>query len=85
MRVLSPQAKEVFGDTAEEALGRYVPRLLVNEEHREMVIFEVMGTVVSGAGAFPIRHKDGSTRLVGPRNMRGSGSLPGGGVSAGAA
>ncbi|MGW1807126.1 SpoIIE family protein phosphatase [Streptomyces sp. NPDC002078] len=69
----SPQAKEVFGYTAEEALGKYAARLLVNEEHRDLVIklfAEVMGTGASWAGAFPIRHKDGSTRLVEFRNMR---------------
>lgn len=69
----SPQADEVFGYTAEEALGRYAARLLVHEEQRDLVVklfAEVMGTGESWAGAFPIRHKDGSTRLVEFRNMR---------------
>ncbi|MEU0404130.1 SpoIIE family protein phosphatase [Streptomyces sp. NPDC006197] len=69
----SPQANDVFGYTAEEALGRYAARLLVHEEHSEVVarlFAEVMGTGASWAGAFPIRHKDGSTRLVEFRNMR---------------
>ncbi|MET7663451.1 SpoIIE family protein phosphatase [Streptomyces sp. NPDC005356] len=69
----SPQADEVFGYAAEEALGRYAARLLVHEEQRDLVIrlfAEVMGTGESWAGAFPIRHKDGSTRLVEFRNMR---------------
>ncbi|SEB90591.1 SpoIIE family protein phosphatase [Streptomyces sp. TLI_105] len=69
----SPQANDVFGYTAEEALGRHAARLLVHEEHSEVVarlFAEVMGTGASWAGAFPIRHKDGSTRLVEFRNMR---------------
>ncbi|MEV6703622.1 SpoIIE family protein phosphatase [Streptomyces sp. NPDC051453] len=69
----SPQADEVFGYTAEEALGQYAARLLVHEEQRDVVVglfAEVMGTGESWAGAFPIRHKDGSTRLVEFRNMR---------------
>ncbi|GHE79310.1 hypothetical protein GCM10014715_38100 [Streptomyces spiralis] len=69
----SPQADDVFGYTAEEALGQYAARLLVHEEHRDLVIklfAEVMGTGASWAGAFPIRHKDGSSRLVEFRNMR---------------
>ncbi|MEV8533880.1 SpoIIE family protein phosphatase [Streptomyces sp. NPDC051211] len=69
----SPQADEVFGYTAEEALGRYAAHLLVREEHQELVVklfAEVMSTGASWAGAFPIRHKDGSTRLVEFRNMR---------------
>ncbi|MER6980093.1 SpoIIE family protein phosphatase [Streptomyces carpinensis] len=69
----SPQAGDVFGYTAEEALGRYAARLMIHEEHRELVtklFAEVMGTGASWAGAFPIRHKDGSTRMVEFRNMR---------------
>ncbi|MFE2990284.1 SpoIIE family protein phosphatase [Streptomyces sp. NPDC059262] len=69
----SPQADEVFGYTADEALGQYAARLLVHDEQRDVVVglfAEVMGTGESWAGAFPIRHKDGSTRLVEFRNMR---------------
>ncbi|WP_371540046.1 SpoIIE family protein phosphatase [Streptomyces sp. NBC_00466] len=69
----SPQADEVFGYTAKEALGQDAPRLLVREEHRDLVtklFAEVMATGAGWAGAFPIRHKDGSTRLVEFRNMR---------------
>ncbi|MEV0600036.1 SpoIIE family protein phosphatase [Streptomyces sp. NPDC050315] len=69
----SPQAGEVFGYTAEEALGQYAARLLVSEDHRELVLrlfAEVMGSEAGWAGAFPVRHKDGSTRLVEFRNMR---------------
>ena len=69
----SPQAGEVFGYTAEEALGRYAARLLVHEEHSDAVsrlFAKVMSTGASWAGAFPIRHKDGGTRLIEFRNMR---------------
>ncbi|MEW2418474.1 SpoIIE family protein phosphatase [Streptomyces sp. NPDC046866] len=68
----SPQAEEVFGYTAKEALGQYAA-MLVRSEHRDLVtrlFAEVMNTGASWAGAFPIRHKDGSTRLVEFRNMR---------------
>lgn len=69
----SPQADSVFGYTAEEALGQYAAHLLVREEHQDLVVklfAEVMTTGASWAGAFPIRHRDGSTRLVEFRNMR---------------
>ncbi|MEU6865395.1 SpoIIE family protein phosphatase [Streptomyces sp. NPDC046876] len=68
----SPQAEEVFGYTAKEALGQYAA-MLVRDQHRDLVtrlFAEVMSTGASWAGAFPIRHKDGSTRLVEFRNMR---------------
>ncbi|WP_432154886.1 SpoIIE family protein phosphatase [Streptomyces tricolor] len=69
----SPQAEDLFGYTAEEALGRYAVHLLVNEEHRDEVVAlfaEVMESGTDWAGAFPVRHKNGSTRLVEFRNMR---------------
>jgi PAS domain S-box-containing protein len=69
----SPQAEELFGYTAQEALGQYAARLMVHEEHLDLVIklfAEVMETGQNWAGAFPIRNKDGSTRLVEFRNMR---------------
>ncbi|MGW7791023.1 SpoIIE family protein phosphatase [Streptomyces tricolor] len=69
----SPQAEDLFGYTAEEALGRYAVHLLVNEEHRDEVVAlfaEVMQSGTDWAGAFPVRHKNGSTRLVEFRNMR---------------
>ncbi|PAZ12812.1 PAS sensor protein [Streptomyces sp. SA15] len=69
----SPQAEELFGYTANEALGQYAARLMVNPEHLQAVLSlftEVMETGRSWSGAFPIRHKDGSTRLMEFRNMR---------------
>ncbi|MGJ5751498.1 PAS domain S-box-containing protein [Streptomyces puniciscabiei] len=69
----SPQAEELFGYTLDEALGQYAGRLLVHEEHLDQVIelfAQVMGGGGSWAGVFPIRHKDGSTKLVEFRNMR---------------
>ncbi|MFE6280987.1 SpoIIE family protein phosphatase [Streptomyces sp. NPDC057877] len=69
----SPQAEELFGYTAPEALGRYAARLMVHEQHLDLVaklFADVMSTGQGWAGAFPIRHKDGSTRLVEFRNMR---------------
>ncbi|MFF5403250.1 SpoIIE family protein phosphatase [Streptomyces misionensis] len=69
----SPQAEELFGYTAREALGRYAARLMVHERHMQLVarlFADVMTTGQSWAGGFPIRHKDGSTRLVEFRNMR---------------
>ncbi|MQY33770.1 hypothetical protein SRB17_17350 [Streptomyces sp. RB17] len=69
----SPKAEDLFGYTAAEALGQHAARLTVHEEHRDEVIklfAEVMESGSDWAGAFPIRHKDGSTRLVEFRNMR---------------
>ncbi|MEU3983268.1 SpoIIE family protein phosphatase [Streptomyces sp. NPDC026672] len=69
----SVQAEHLFGYSAGEALGRYAARVFVHEEHFDLVkdlFAEVMLTGASWAGAFPIRHKDGSTRLVEFRSMR---------------
>ncbi|SHI73236.1 SpoIIE family protein phosphatase [Streptomyces sp. 3214.6] len=69
----SPQAEELFGYSAQEALGRYAARVMVNEQHVDLVVklfADVMATGRSWAGAFPIRRKDGTTRLVEFRNMR---------------
>jgi PAS domain S-box-containing protein len=69
----SPQAEELFGYTAGEALGEYAAHLLIQPEHLHSVLSlfsEVMETGRSWAGAFPIRHKDGGTRLMEFRNMR---------------
>ncbi|WP_037891613.1 PAS domain-containing protein, partial [Streptomyces viridochromogenes] len=69
----SPQAEELFGYPAQEALGQYAARIMVHEQHRDLVVklfADVMETGEGWAGAFPIRRKDGSTRLVEFRNMR---------------
>ncbi|MGI5441461.1 SpoIIE family protein phosphatase [Streptomyces shenzhenensis] len=69
----SPQAEELFGYSAREAMGRYAARLMVHDEHIALVrklFADVMATGQSWAGAFPIRVKDGGTRLVEFRNMR---------------
>ncbi|MFF4388142.1 SpoIIE family protein phosphatase [Streptomyces sp. NPDC001552] len=69
----SPQAQDLFGWSAEEALGSYAAKLLVVEEYVDLVL-ELFGKVMAGGGAwagvFPVRRKDGSTRLVEFRNMR---------------
>ncbi|MEU4873106.1 SpoIIE family protein phosphatase [Streptomyces sp. NPDC021608] len=69
----SPQAEELFGYTAQEALGRFAARVMVHERHVDLVVklfADVMATGRSWAGAFPIRRKDGSTVLVEFRNIR---------------
>ncbi|MFD4611023.1 SpoIIE family protein phosphatase [Streptomyces sp. NPDC058440] len=69
----SPQAQQVFGYSAGEAVGRYAARLMVDERHRDLVVAlfaQVMTEDTGWAGAFPVRHKDGSSRLVEFRNMR---------------
>ncbi|WP_151477463.1 SpoIIE family protein phosphatase [Streptomyces albicerus] len=69
----TPQAEELFGYTSQEALGKYAARLFIDPEHLQAVsklFAEVLETGRSWAGAFPIRHKDGSSRLMEFRNMR---------------
>ncbi|MFD3675373.1 SpoIIE family protein phosphatase [Streptomyces sp. NPDC058613] len=69
----SPQAEDLFGYTAEEALGEFAARLLLHEENVPAVL-DMFAQVMEGrgnwAGTFPVRHKDGSTRMVEFRNMR---------------
>ncbi|MEU6547601.1 SpoIIE family protein phosphatase [Streptomyces sp. NPDC046859] len=69
----TPQAEELFGYSAEEALGTHATRLFVHPEHLPSVtklFAEVLRTGQSWAGTFPVRHKDGSTRMTEFRNMR---------------
>ncbi|MER5713975.1 SpoIIE family protein phosphatase [Streptomyces sp. NPDC002132] len=69
----SPQAEELFGYPAREALGRYAAHVMVHERHVDLVVklfADVMETGQSWAGAFPVRRKDGTTILVEFRNMR---------------
>ncbi|MGW6917992.1 SpoIIE family protein phosphatase [Kitasatospora sp. NPDC054939] len=73
IRLWSPQARELFGWSSEEALGRPAAQLLIAEEHVGDVLdlfATVMASGESWAGVFPVRCKDGSTRLVEFRNMR---------------
>ncbi|MEU9040594.1 MULTISPECIES: SpoIIE family protein phosphatase [unclassified Kitasatospora] len=69
----SPQAEDLFGYPAAEALGHPAARVLVEERLLGRVL-EPFAKVMAGggawAGAFPVRHKDGSTLLVEFRNMR---------------
>ncbi|GHF28903.1 hypothetical protein GCM10010218_07570 [Streptomyces mashuensis] len=68
----SPQAEDLFGWSAAEALGRYAAKLLVDEAHRDDVL-ELFAKVMAGgswAGVFPARHKDGRSLLLEFRNVR---------------
>ncbi|WP_055587214.1 SpoIIE family protein phosphatase [Streptacidiphilus griseoplanus] len=67
----SAEAEELFGYTAEEAMGLPAARLMVAPENRSLAI-ELFDRVRAGAiwaGVFPVRHKDGSERQVEFRNM----------------
>ncbi|QLE74850.1 PAS domain S-box protein [Streptomyces rectiverticillatus] len=69
----SPQAEQLFGWSAAEALGQYAARLLVAEDDVGAVLelfAEVMREGETFAVVFPARHKDGGTRLVEFRNVR---------------
>ncbi|MEU7424846.1 SpoIIE family protein phosphatase [Streptomyces sp. NPDC040750] len=69
----TPQAEELFGYSAEEALGKHAARLLIHPEHLQAVMSLFSDVLQSGrgwAGAFPVRHKDGSSRLTEFRTMR---------------
>ncbi|TWF90699.1 PAS domain S-box-containing protein [Streptomyces brevispora] len=69
----SPQAERLLGYTPQEALGRYAAHVMVDEEHLDLVLrlfSEVMSSGEAWSGTFPVRCKDGSTRLLEFRNMR---------------
>ncbi|MGW4565256.1 SpoIIE family protein phosphatase [Streptomyces sp. NPDC004561] len=69
----TPQAQDLFGYAAEEALGRHAAQLLIHPDHFQAVVSlftEVLETGRGWAGAFPVRHKDGSSRLTEFRTMR---------------
>ncbi|MFD3778292.1 SpoIIE family protein phosphatase [Streptomyces sp. NPDC058612] len=69
----SPQAEQLFGWSAQEALGRPAAQLLAAPEHLDLVLelfARVMGGAGDWAGAFPVRHKAGGSHLVEFRNMR---------------
>ncbi|MFI0192468.1 SpoIIE family protein phosphatase [Streptomyces sp. NPDC017082] len=74
----SPQAEQLFGYTGDEAVGQYAAPLLLHPQHQDAAITlfaDVMETGRGWAGAFPVRHKDGSTRMVEFRNVRLTDSL----------
>ncbi|MGW3356711.1 SpoIIE family protein phosphatase [Streptomyces bungoensis] len=69
----TPQAEDLFGYTAQDVLGKYAAHVLIRPEHLQAVVSlftEVMETGRGWAGAFPVRHKDGSSRLTEFRTMR---------------
>ncbi|MFD4137672.1 SpoIIE family protein phosphatase [Streptomyces sp. NPDC058572] len=69
----SPQAEELLGYTAQEALGQYAAQLLVADEHLDLVLqlfAQVMESGESWEGVFRVRHRDGTQRLLEWRNMR---------------
>ncbi|MER5279056.1 SpoIIE family protein phosphatase [Streptomyces sp. NPDC002809] len=69
----SPQAEQLLGYAPDEALGRFAARILVDEKHFELVLrlfTEVMSSGEVWAGVFPVRHKNGTSRLLEFRNMR---------------
>ncbi|GAA2251563.1 SpoIIE family protein phosphatase [Kitasatospora cystarginea] len=69
----SPQAEDLFGYTAEEALGRPAAKLLVDDQEFERVL-TLFARVMAGegpyVGTFPVRHKDGHRLLTEFRNVR---------------
>ena len=73
IQLWSPQAEQMFGYTAEEALGKHAGPLVVHPEHMDLVL-ELFADVMSGdgnwAGVFPVRHRDGTTLMVEFRNTR---------------
>ncbi|MGW5104519.1 SpoIIE family protein phosphatase [Streptomyces sp. NPDC004100] len=69
----SPQAEDLFGYSAEEALGQFAARLLIDPSQLKAAVnlfTEVLQTGRGWAGTFPVRHKDGSSRLTEFRTMR---------------
>jgi PAS domain S-box-containing protein len=67
----SPEAEQLLGYRASEALGRNAARLLVDPENRRSAV-ELFARVRAGkmwAGVFPVRHKDGTALLVEFRTM----------------
>lgn len=71
IKLWSPEAERLFGYSAEEVLGRYAGRILVDRERLPMAL-DLFARVMGGgswAGVFPCRHKDGSVRQVEFRNI----------------
>ncbi|MGP4002324.1 SpoIIE family protein phosphatase [Streptomyces sp. 8N706] len=68
----SPSAEQLFGYTAEEALGQPAAALMIDPQHHHLVkeLFREVLEGASWAGGFPVRVKDGSSRMIEFRNMR---------------
>ncbi|WP_423835338.1 SpoIIE family protein phosphatase [Streptomyces tubbatahanensis] len=69
----SPQAEELFGYSAAEALGSYAAPLLVPDEQRDLVLGlfdEVLRAGRSWAGSFPVKLRNGKVKPLEFRNMR---------------
>ncbi|MFJ4835933.1 SpoIIE family protein phosphatase [Streptomyces sp. NPDC088747] len=68
----SPEAEQLLGYRAEEALGRRTDELLVSPDnlHRARQAFAQVRSGARWAGVFPMRHKDGTERPVEFRTMR---------------
>lgn len=68
----SPEAEQLLGYRAEEALGRRTDELLVSPDNlqRARQVFAQVRSGARWAGVFPMQHKDGTERPVEFRTMR---------------
>lgn len=68
----SPEAEQLLGYSAEEALTQRADRLLVSPDDRVRAreLFAQVGTGARWAGVFPLLHRDGTERPVEFRTMR---------------
>ncbi|MFC7262718.1 SpoIIE family protein phosphatase [Streptomyces lutosisoli] len=68
----SPEAEQLLGFRAEEALDHRADDLLVSPDHRQQArdLFAQVRSGARWAGVFPLQHKDGTERPVEFRTMR---------------
>ncbi|WP_369264874.1 SpoIIE family protein phosphatase [Streptomyces sp. R35] len=68
----SPEAEQLLGFRAEEALDHRADDLLVSPDHRQQArdLFAQVRSGARWAGVFPLQHKDGTERSVEFRTMR---------------
>ncbi|GAA5040090.1 SpoIIE family protein phosphatase [Streptomyces siamensis] len=68
----SPEAEQLLGYRAHEALGHRADDLLVSPENRQRArdLFAQVRSGARWAGVFPLQHRDGSERSVEFRTMR---------------
>ncbi|MFD7711221.1 SpoIIE family protein phosphatase, partial [Streptomyces sp. NPDC059786] len=68
----SPEAEQLLGHRADEALARRADRLLVAPEHRQQArdLFAQVRAGARWAGVFPLLHRDGTPVQVEFRTMR---------------